>query len=601
MTNVIVLSAFVVGGCGGEETPDAGTSDVRGASDGAGDSIFLPRKEVSVSPSVQDNLRRRDAENDEWSTEVLHERAKEKQSELLAWLCEHQTAAGDRAELDEILAREFEGLSVLRPELEQVFDDGFTRVLRPVGYDGGLVTRDRMDGLARELRGPFGSEEIHPHFKIKTVDMRGERRFRTDVLVYLDGATVQQNMEWRQDWVLEAKGVRLASLRLIAFEEVRSKGALLTDRTGYVFENFAQFYREFLHGVEHYRGRVDALIGQPAQGMQGIAVGDVDGDGRDDLYVPQQAGTPNRLFLCGDDGRAVDVTARSAAGILELTRSALLIDWDNDGDQDLVAAIGGPGILTAQNDGTGRFRKMRLYAVEETGQIYSMSAADADGDGDLDIYCCRYADEGILHSVPVPYHDANNGVPNILFRNDDGVFVDATSEFGLDVNNNKFSLASIWEDFDGDGDLDLYVANDYGRNNLYRNDGGHFTDVAEEVGCDDMAAGMGVSVSDVDADGDMDIYVTNMFSSAGLRIASQNDRFMDGANQDVHTHYQRHARGNTLLLNRGDGTFEDVTVESSASVAGWSWGSQFLDLNNDGMEDIYAPNGFLTNPDTGDL
>jgi len=191
-------------------------------------------------------------------------------------------------------------------------------------------------------------------------------------------------------------------------------------------------------------------------------------------------------------------------------------------------------------------------------------------------------------------------VSNILFRNDDGEFVDATAELGLDDNNTKFSLASIWEDFDGDGDLDLYVSNDYGRNNLYRNDGGHFHDVAMEVGADDMAAGMGVTVSDADGDGDMDVYVTNMFSSAGLRIAGQDHQFMQGSDE-VRAKYQRHARGNTLLANRGDGTFEDVTLASGAAVAGWSWGSQFLDLNNDGLEDVYAPNGFLTNPDTGDL
>ena len=188
-------------------------------------------------------------------------------------------------------------------------------------------------------------------------------------------------------------------------------------------------------------------------------------------------------------------------------------------------------------------------------------------------------------------------------RRNDGVgkFTNATAEVGLDQNNTKFSLVSIWEDFDDDGDVDLYVANDFGTNNLYRNDNGHFVDVAMEVGAEDMAAGMGLSTADFDLDGDMDLLITNMFSSAGQRIVPQTDLFMQGQNQDVHQHYGRHARGNTLLANNGDGTFEDVTMAAGISVGGWSWGSKFVDFNNDGYADIYAPNGFITGPDTNDL
>jgi len=112
---------------------------------------------------------------------------------------------------------------------------------------------------------------------------------------------------------------------------------------------------------------------------------------------------------------------------------------------------------------------------------------------------------------------------------------------------------------------------------------------------------MGVTVSDFDVDGDMDLYVTNMFSSAGLRIVPQTEHFMGGENVDVHQHYERHARGNSLLANRGDGTFEDVTMAAGVSVGGWAWGAKFVDFNNDGYEDVYSPNGFVTNPDEDDL
>ncbi|MFK5955672.1 MAG: VCBS repeat-containing protein, partial [Planctomycetota bacterium] len=114
-------------------------------------------------------------------------------------------------------------------------------------------------------------------------------------------------------------------------------------------------------------------------------------------------------------------------------------------------------------------------------------------------------------------------------------------------------------------------------------------------------AAMGASIADVDLDGDMDILVTNMFSSAGRRIATQGDRFMNGKAKDVQADYVRHARGNTLLRNNGDGTFTDSTDDSGMAIGGWAWGAQFVDINNDGFDDIYSPNGFLTNKGEDDL
>jgi len=156
-------------------------------------------------------------------------------------------------------------------------------------------------------------------------------------------------------------------------------------------------------------------------------------------------------------------------------------------------------------------------------------------------------------------------------------------------------------DFDLDGDPDLYVTNDFGKNNLYINDKGHFRDVAGERGAEDLAAGMGVTCEDFDLDGDMDIYISNMFSSAGRRIVPQTNQFMSGENKNVHQHYERHARGNTILSNRGNGFFEDVTDASGAAIGGWAWGAKSVDFNNDGFADIYSPNGFVTNPDEDDL
>ena len=157
----------------------------------------------------------------------------------------------------------------------------------------------------------------------------------------------------------------------------------------------------------------------------------------------------------------------------------------------------------------------------------------------------------------------------------------------------------------GDGDLDLYVANDFGGNHLYRNElaerkNAAFVDVSEESGVRDVAAGMSTCWGDYDNDGHPDLYVGNMFSSAGNRIAFQ-DRFKADRDAETRALYQRHARGNSLFRNLGDGRFEDRSESSGTTMGRWAWSSLFTDLDNDGWEDLLVANGFITQADPGDL
>ena len=186
--------------------------------------------------------------------------------------------------------------------------------------------------------------------------------------------------------------------------------------------------------------------------------------------------------------------------------------------------------------------------MSRSSSTLGVSAADHDLDGDLDLYVFSYifwagAGSKLTSSYPYPYHDANNGAPNFLYRNDGGFrFSDVTAESGLGVNNRRFSLAASWSDYDDDGDPDLYVANDFGKNNLYRNDGGKFLDVAEALGVEDTGNGMSVTWEDVDNDGHIDLYVGNMWSSAGNRLAIQ----PDFADEKLRPLYLRMARGNSI-------------------------------------------------------
>jgi hypothetical protein len=283
------------------------------------------------------------------------------------------------------------------------------------------------------------------------------------------------------------------------------------------------------------------------------------------------------------------------------------VDLDNDGDQDLVAATSA-GLLVMENDGTGLFRLRATLATRDS-DTQSFSAADYDNDGDLDLYVCiEFARQMSLHNeseVSFVYHDANDGAANSLFRNDIGAdgewqFTDVTQQVGLDTDNRRHSLACAWEDYDNDGDQDLYVANDYGQNCLYRNDGGQFKNIATEANVVDSASGMSVSWADYNRDGWMDLYVANMFSSAGNRITRQ-AQFKTGVDDQLRKIYSRFAKGNTLLQNDGHGQFREVSESAGVEMGRWAWSSVFADINNDAWDDLLVANGYITTEDTGDL
>ncbi len=169
--------------------------------------------------------------------------------------------------------------------------------------------------------------------------------------------------------------------------------------------------------MDHWRGRLEANYGVDPNGNQGLAIGDVNGDGLDDLFVCQQGGIPNRLYVQNSDGTLHDASAAAGVDWMEVCRSSLLLDLDSDGDQDLVMAQGWY-LMIMSNDGDGHFR-VELQQ-RSSANLYSIAAADYDNDGDVDLFFCgrnpareMQQPEGIL-GTPIPYHDANNGGPNVF-------------------------------------------------------------------------------------------------------------------------------------------------------------------------------------------
>ena len=349
-------------------------------------------------------------------------------------------------------------------------------------------------------------------------------------------------------------------------------------------------------GVDYWQARLERTIAPDIVTMAGLAIGDANGDGLDDLYLCQPYGLPNRLLIQQPDGSVIDRATASGLDWIDPFSSALFIDLDNDGDQDLVLG-GDASVMFFANDGGGSFTD--TLQVPFPTMVDSMAAADYDGNSFVDIYVCGHTPPGKDQSesvlgLPVPFYDANNGQPNILLKNiGNWRFEDVTETVGLNQNNARFSYAAAWEDYDNDGDLDLYVANDFGRNNLYRNTDGAFVDVAADAGVEDISSGMSADWADYDNDGWMDLYVGNMFSGAGNRITYQR-HFRPGENDLKLSQMRRMARGNSLFRNTGTGRFQDVSEAANVTMGRWSWGSKFVDLNNDGWEDLVIGNGFVT-------
>ncbi|MDA8018885.1 MAG: VCBS repeat-containing protein [Thermoanaerobaculia bacterium] len=355
----------------------------------------------------------------------------------------------------------------------------------------------------------------------------------------------------------------------------------------------------------------------------GVAAADYDDDGRVDLFFAD--GVASRLFRNvtppGDESPVFrDVTTTAGLGGLDQAHCGLFADFDDDGDRDLaVTRYLVPNKLYC-NDGNGRYSD----CTEGSGldiQVPSVSSTvlDYDADGALDLYLA--VNGNAFEACPdIPFY-ATNGQPNRLFRNlGGGRFEDVTESAG--VGGSGWSLAVAAADANQDGRPDLMVANDFGRKTLYVNEGeGRFSEVAKEAGVLDFSGGMGLAFGDVDGDGMPDVYTSNINSNQrwfgeDLTI-KQYVRNVLGTRylwRDLPTFWEVFrllgdqwpelgkmvGEGNSLFLNRGDGTYREVNG-SHTRRAGWSWGVGFVDFDNDTDLDLFAANGWISGKNRDDL
>ncbi len=321
----------------------------------------------------------------------------------------------------------------------------------------------------------------------------------------------------------------------------------------------------------------------------GAAAADLNKDGWVDLFVT----APDRNYLYLNDGKGRFRDASAEAGVTNLATGVapLLLDYDNDGDSDIFISTVGQQILLENRlgqDGKLSFRDISLEAGVARDAIgFSAVSADINGDGRLDIYVTSYNRYGQI--TPNSWFRATNGTPNLLFVSQpNGGFREEAAKWGVD--DRRWSYAAEFADINADGKMDLYVANDFGEKAMYINQGEKFVDEAEARGVLDPGNGMGVSFGDYNNDGLLDVHASNMSSTAGNRILT---RLFPTAGPQENV-LKKLAAGNNLFQNVGDGKFKDVTAEVGGFSGGWAWGGGFIDFDNDGWEDIYTPNGFIS-------
>ncbi len=376
----------------------------------------------------------------------------------------------------------------------------------------------------------------------------------------------------------------------------------------------------------------------------GVTVGDYDGDGRCDVYLISQDG-PNRLFRQVAPFRFEDVTEElGVEGGTAWGSGASFVDYDGDGDLDLYVANTEQSNLLYRNDGDRFTECAAEVGLDLVGACTMPAFADFDNDGDLDLYQVRnrvlgpdvfrpllnrmtlppdiqkttkelapqipglrrnpdgtwiIPDDLDGHLIPLMGRVFFGGQSDLLLRNDGGRFTDVTALAGID--DRSMGLSATWWDYDDDGWLDLFVANDLeSPDALYHNErDGTFRLVTAETLPHLAYFGMGSDFADVDMDGRFDLVVADM----AMRTHYKSKMLMgDMGDRGWFLQFGRPPQimRNALFLNTGTGRFLECAQLSHVAKTDWTWAMKFGDLDCDGWPDLFVTNGvprFDNDPD----
>jgi len=373
------------------------------------------------------------------------------------------------------------------------------------------------------------------------------------------------------------------------------------EQSGLDFRNDLAYIRDF--NIYTYRNFYNG---------GGVGIGDVNGDDLPDVYLTANMG-PNKLFINEGDMHFRDITEEAGiAGTRGWSTGVSMADVNADGWLDIYVCNSGKlagddranELFTNQGDGTF-LEQAAEFGLADKGLSTHAAFFDYDHDGDLDVYLLNNSFKAItsfnLSENQRPFRDSVGG--DKLFRNDGGHFTDVSTEAGIYGSIIGFGLGVTVGDVDLDGWLDIYVSNDFfERDYLYINqqDGTFKEDLTSRIKAT-SAASMGADMADLTGDGYPEIFVTDMLPATDkrLKLNTTFESWDNYVNKLEHGYYHQFTR-NTLQLNRKDGTFSEVSRALNIEASDWSWGALLADLDSDGDRDIFVANGIfqdLTNQD----
>jgi hypothetical protein len=338
----------------------------------------------------------------------------------------------------------------------------------------------------------------------------------------------------------------------------------------------------------------------------GVAAGDINGDGLPDLLFTGNM-VKNRLYLNKGNHRFEDITEKSGIAKAEgWCTGATMVDINGDGKLDIYICRSADvdpekrANLLYINNGDNTFtEKAHEYGLDDKGYSTQASFFDYDKDGDLDVIIINHSLQQYTSGTldhPQLRQQYNEFFATKLYRNDGGHFTDVSREAGILSNVLSFGLGVSISDFNNDGWPDIYVSNDFNEPDylFINNRNGTFTEQAQRRMDQLSLFSMGNDAADINNDGLTDLVTLDMLpeDNLGQKLhsgAENYDKFQLLSQKGFYHQYSR----NMLHLNNGDGTFSEIGQLSGISNTDWSWSALFADFDNDGYKDLFITNGYV--------